>query len=414
MKKKVFIFIWMLQTYLTRIAGWVASTIRPITDREQVISSWPPVKPTLLWLERVWIAPLERWDAVHYILILTQGYRAGDGTLQFHPLYPLFALLLKFLGITPLTSLFLVSTIGSLVSYWCFYMLAQLDTDDNAAWNSVLLLFSSPFAFAFFIPYSESLFVFTAILSLFFARLRRWWVAGLFAALATLTRQQGILLVLPLLWEFFESSGNNQIFPSNYIHFKKNLKKQNQSNKGKKKLITNIGAICLAPAAYVGWICFRAIFINDVTFDNTNFNSIVYSFLISPDAVKVVPIQSFMFPWKALWLAIGKLIESPDADIVTNLVWGLYYLVLLVLSWRYMHVSYRIYCLATTLISFSYHTGPLHPYMGLVRHLLLGFPVFIGLARKMRKPAQRFVLISINLIGFFQLIISYTLHIWVP
>ena len=46
-----------------------------------------------------------------------------------------------------------------------------------------------------------------------------------------------------------------------------------------------------------------------------------------------------------------------------------------------MTISYRIYSLTMTWLAFSYYTGPYYPYMGLPRHLLLAFPVFIGLAQ---------------------------------
>ena len=79
-----------------------------------------------------------------------------------------------------------------------------------------------------------------------------------------------------------------------------------------------------------------------------------------------------------LWL-----LSVPDH----RLTFGTGFLLILALAWRYMRPSYRIYALAITLLAFSYHTGPLYPYMGLPRHLLLAFPVFIGLGARLRHPA---------------------------
>lgn len=54
----------------------------------------------------------------------------------------------------------------------------------------------------------------------------------------------------------------------------------------------------------------------------------------------------------------------------------------MVFAWRYMRNSYRAYSLIIIRVAFGYHTGMLvsTPYMGLPRHLLLAFPVFIGLS----------------------------------
>jgi hypothetical protein len=405
---------WVIQNFLSRIGGWAISSIRPIKQREHLIPSWPPQKPIFLWLERIWFAPLERWDVPQYIFIATAGYSSDNGSAQFHPLYPLVATPLTYLGISPFMSLVVISTLASFITIWLMYILALLDLEKDQAVSSVLLLFCSPFAFALFIPYSESLFILCAILSLFWARKKRWWLSGLCAAMATLTRQQGIFLVLPILWEFWES--NNLSLKAFFISFRfRNTGLSSAESDHPEDIVTSNGyALLLAPAAYTFWVVFRAVVVNDVSFEFTSLNAFIYSLLISPHAVRVVPVQKFMFPWNALWLGIQKLILEPDADIIANLIWGLYFLILLGLSWKHLRNSYKIYCLVTTCISFAYYTGPLHPYMGLVRHLLLGFPVFIGLAKKLESSAGRMVVTGIGLIGYFHLTLFYTLRVWVP
>ncbi|HEX7330911.1 MAG TPA: hypothetical protein VF290_05380, partial [Pyrinomonadaceae bacterium] len=58
---------------------------------------------------------------------------------------------------------------------------------------------------------------------------------------------------------------------------------------------------------------------------------------------------------------------------------------LIVPAWRGMRTSYRIYVVVITVVSFSFHTGMTPTggaYLSLPRHLLLAFPVFIGLASR--------------------------------
>lgn len=49
--------------------------------------------------------------------------------------------------------------------------------------------------------YPESLFIALIIACVYYARLRRWWLAGLLGGLAALTRPQGVLLFVVLGWE---------------------------------------------------------------------------------------------------------------------------------------------------------------------------------------------------------------------
>lgn len=71
-------------------------------------------------------------------------------------------------------------------------------------------------------------------------------------------------------------------------------------------------------------------------------------------------------------------------DLVCSLVLAPGFLAAAMLSRRHIRSSYRVYVAPILLLSFRCYTGPIHPYMGLPRHLLLAFPVFTGLARQVR------------------------------
>jgi hypothetical protein len=170
--------------------------------------------------------------------------------------------------------------------------------------------------------------------------------------------------------------------------------------------------VILIPLAYGAWIIFRGIALQDLHPNLADIHSLIYSVLISPSADKVVTQQSFT--WKAPILATMQALERPDADIHLNLVLGIYFIVMLALSWRKLRSSYRLYTIVITLISFSYHTGPVHPYMGLPRHLLLATPVFIGLGAVIIRPWQRLAVIGLQLFGLLTGIFLYVLESWVP
>jgi hypothetical protein len=154
--------------------------------------------------------------------------------------------------------------------------------------------------------------------------------------------------------------------------------------------------------------------LNDLT---PNFNSLhdaIFSILISPSAIEVVPQQHFTWPWLALGLAVQKLIELPDLDLWVNISSAGFFLTLLILSWKTLKPAYRLYVVLITLISFSYSTGVVHPYMGLPRHLLLAFPVFIFAAPKLNRPVCGPLIVGLLSIAYLFTILIYSLEAWVP
>ena len=117
-------------------------------------------------------------------------------------------------------------------------------------------------------------------------------------------------------------------------------------------------------------------------------------------------------PWEALSKAISITQQYPTRGNILNLVLGGVMVILAVVAWPRMRVSYRILTIILFVVAFAYHTGPETPYMGLPRHLLLAFPIFIGSA-----PAlERFKgpIAAVSMFGMLALTFFYVLHAWVP
>lgn len=385
---------WIALRMVTQLWATLISNLRPLTSLEQAIPLWPPTAPLMTWLTRICLAPWQRWDTIYYIWIATRGYAVHDGTAQFHPLYSWAATPLIKIGLPPLLALLTVNSIAVILLIGIFYRLARLDLAPTTARVAVLLLLCNPFAFALFIPYAEPLFLLFSALCLYHARRKQWWIAGGAGALATLTRQQGLFLLAPLAWELWETTDRR--WRISFAAWRDWL------------------ALALIPAGYLGWIVYRALALNDLAVDFTSLHALVYSFLISPSAVEVVPVQTFLWPWQALYLALAQLWRAPDVDLIVNLAGGGYFLLMTAWAWPRLRISDRWYVALILLVSFGYHTGSTHPYMGLLRHLFLAFPVFWGLAPCAEKPSRKLGWIITGLLGLFFLLLLYSLEAWVP
>lgn len=146
--------------------------------------------------------PLANFDGIHYLEIAKNGY---TNNMRFMPLYPL---LIRAVGtIIPFVPLY---WIGFLISLFFFigsivYLTKLLDFDylNNRSRIMVLFLMVFPTSFFFLSVYSESLFLFLTVSSLYYARKQKWYWAILLGFCASLTRIVGFLIIVPLIVEYF-------------------------------------------------------------------------------------------------------------------------------------------------------------------------------------------------------------------
>ncbi len=145
-----------------------------------------------------------RWDSQWYLHIAAGGYQ-GVREYAFSPLYPfLIWLFTPEVGSGAMAGLVLsnVAFLGALV--WLQGLVREeWGVDVARRTTDYLILF--PFSFYFSAVYTESLFLLFTVVSFAAARRRNWMLAGLAGLGASLTRSVGMVLVLPLLYEFWRS-----------------------------------------------------------------------------------------------------------------------------------------------------------------------------------------------------------------
>ncbi len=144
------------------------------------------------------------WDGAWYSEIATQGYgaRAPEST-AFFPLYPM---LVKFGSSLPGGQALwgvLISLLCTAFALFFVYRIAENLYGFRAARVSTLAFAFFPTAFFLNAVYTEALFLALTAGAVWAARVRgNLWLAGILGALAAATRNLGVLLLIPLFFEW--------------------------------------------------------------------------------------------------------------------------------------------------------------------------------------------------------------------
>jgi len=137
-----------------------------------------------------------------YLDIALNGYDvAVPDRMAFFPLFPMLMRLGAALGGPTALWGVLVSLVATFCALYFMYRIAEKHWGQKVARNAVLTFAFFPTAFFLNAVYSEALFVAFAAGSYWAAYVRRdLLLAGLWGALATATRNSGVLLLIPLVY----------------------------------------------------------------------------------------------------------------------------------------------------------------------------------------------------------------------
>lgn len=182
-----------------------------------------------------------RWDGGWYISVARSGYRFVPGQQSNTAFFPLYPLLIRGVhavwpGQNPsswISAGILVSNAAVLCGLAYLFLLVRMEFNEAVARRTVFYLMIFPTTLFFSAVYTESLFLTTSVAAFYYARKQGWWLAGLFGAAAILTRSQGVVLGVPLAFEYFR-----------------------QRNFNLWKIRSNILALGLLPAALAGFLLF--------------------------------------------------------------------------------------------------------------------------------------------------------------
>lgn len=310
---------------------------------------------------------LDRWvtqDGFHFAAIAQHGYVPSWRT-AFWPLFPLAMHLLGpiFGGDYGLAGM-AIANAAFFAALVLLRGLGERELGAAAARRAIRYLALFPTAFYFFAPYSEALFLALSIGTFVALRQRRWWLAGVLAGAATLTRSAGVLLLLPFAVEFARALGVS------YVAGSVRLRRAQPGELAVARWWQGAWALLIpgAVALYSG-----------------------YLYLRFGDALAYAHAQAYwgrslQWPWTTFFLGIGGLGHTSSASgfgathLLLNLAALLAFVALALLALRVLPLSYGLYALALVVyVSIFPARNPVAAVQGEGRLVLMLFPVFLAL-----------------------------------
>jgi hypothetical protein len=313
------------------------------------------------------------WDGEHYVTLAMGGYLNPPDNVSpaFFPLYPLLMRSFAELFGGPISKEAL-SVWGPLISllflpfaFYFIYHIALEGWGERVARGTILILAFFPTTFFLNAAYTESLFLALSAGSMWAMRVRKdLLLACVLAGFAAATRNVGIFLVVPLMYEWIKDV---ERFRWRGIY------------------------LLLAPGGLFAYMVYLWVRFGDPL--------LFYSAQESWGRRATGPLDTASRAWGAAVEGAGRLLD-PDlwahpslsnaanqlagASNFFNLAFFVFAMVVLVAGSRYLPLSLTVYGLLLVAPATLFGT-PGSPLMGAPRYVLVAFPVFIVLALLFRK-----------------------------
>lgn len=287
------------------------------------------------------LAVWQRFDTNWYLKIAQRGYSADDGSIVYFPLYPMLIRVVGLMVRDDLLAAIIVANLALIGALVLLYRLSVAVSDEPATRRTIVYLLLFPAGFFLFAAYTESLFLFCTLGAFFFARQNRWFVATLLAVLAALARLQGVLLIVPLAWLWWQRRNAQKSPFTFYVLF-------------------------LIPLATIIFLSF------------TNL-SLLNSYTGELHA-------RFVLPWENFGTAVAWVFAGKAGFIdVTNLVITLGFGAMLIVVWQKLPREYAMYA-GLMYLAPLFRLTTTQPLVSMVRYVVVLFPVFIVWGRWGRNP----------------------------
>jgi Gpi18-like mannosyltransferase len=333
----------------------VNSTLAP-SEQNHVVFSWMP------------FSLRTNWDSNWYVDISQNGYHLESNgrhaTAAFFPLYPLlmraFAPLVGGVHVLSgwlLNIFFLAGVVAAL------YRLVKEFHPSLEPTAPIFYLLIFPAAFFLNAVYAECLFLLLSLLTFYYALKNRFTLAGVFGLLASLTRITGVLLLVPIAWEYF----------------KRHPIKKRPDPSVLKPLLIPLGTVLFFLYHYYKFGDFLLFFKVESAWGRAfQFNANHFLLLNHPSVV----------------------------NLILDSLYALFTLIMIYIAFKRGWVAYGLYMLSTVAVALS--TGTL---MSIGRFVLVLFPIYIVLASIKGRNFER-IYVTASVLLFALNIILFVNRYW--
>ncbi len=367
MLKKILLAVvsWRLVlVLLTYLATWVLPFNNQFTPyRNHGIFVRPLPYPVVVFAN---------FDGVHYIEIAKRGYHLLEQ--PFLPLYPLvIRSVATIFKMDFIISAQLISVFALLTSLLIFYKLLVFDKQKKYFPLMLLITLIFPTAFFYAAAYNDALFLLLATLTIYCSRKKRWVLACMLAATATLTRFNGFALMILIFAEYLfsekdsiKSQWESRVLPAK---FKKSLYLP-------KILKSRIYLLALVPAAFLSYLTYV-----EIIFKNWN---LVFT------TMEIWGQNRITFPLQVFWRYFKIIFIYPTFKLnyyiaVLEFCYVLFLIFIIIYTFRKIRLSYWLFMVVSLLIPSL--TGS---FQGMPRYGLHLYPLFLTLAMIFYKKTVRF------------------------
>lgn len=311
----------------------------------------------------VWI--WGRFDGYHYMEIAQRGYQSLE--YGFFPFYPF----LIHLFTVPFSSLIayiiagqLISTISFILALYLIYKLLKLDNQRKYFPLLLLIVLAFPTSFFYITVYNDSLFLFLATASIYFARKEEFLKSSILGFFATLTRLNGLALFPFILFEYISSA---------QWSWKKIISESKKRFALTKIARSKIYFSLLVPAAFI-------LYLGYIQYLEGNYMKLF-------SAMKTWNQDKLTFPIQVFWRYI-KIFLSVDPHLfvywvaVFELLFVCFYIGVAIFAYKKIRLSYWVFMVISLLIPSL--TGT---FQGMPRYALHLYPLFLALALFLEKKS---------------------------
>jgi len=327
----------------------------------------------------------QRFDSIWYTKIAMQGYAQGDGTTVFFPLYPLLTRLVgKVLWGNYLLGGIIVSNVAYFLALIYLYKLTQLESDSQVATRAIVYLSVFPTAFFFLGVYTESLFLLFVVAAFYYARKGNWIAVSMAGLLAALTKQLGLLLLLPLLYEYLVQSSKFQVPGSKFQFPISNL-----------QLRSDVLFLALIPLGTLGFLLFR------------------YAYVGEPQLVETYRVRwavNASWPWSNVADSLAAIFNTgrfpalnPEDTLWRRIFYNSFdlaclglFVSLAIVSFRRLRLSYGLYMVSVLFVALMQNFRPPYPIAALPRYVLVLFPGFMVLGATVKNKALHWAVVAFS------------------